>query len=144
MFFISLNILKALIVSIDMEIQSKNLNLRLGDRLEKKATLFRIQSTATVFQGHWCPLLSHNWTAVCCIFVSLCCKKKRSAPLITNKRVPYLMQIEPQKQEPAILASCLSSCKLKAVELKTRANGSRQGKRYESDKIRYFYYNYML
>jgi len=52
MFFISLNILKALIVSIDMEIQSKNLNLRLGDRLEKKATLFRIQSTATVFQGH--------------------------------------------------------------------------------------------
>lgn len=37
MFFISLNILKALIVSIDMEIQSKNLNLRLDDRLEKKS-----------------------------------------------------------------------------------------------------------
>lgn len=32
------------------------------------------------------------------------------------------MQIEPQKQELAILASCFSSYK-EAVQLKTRANG---------------------
>lgn len=144
MFFISLNILKALIVSIDMEIQSKNLNLRLGDRLEKKSY--------TVSNSIYCDRISRSLMSFAVTQLNGCVlhfcitvlQKKRSAPLITNKRVPYLMQIEPQKQEPAILASCLSSCKLKAVELKTRANGSRQGKRYESDKIRYFYYNYML
>lgn len=76
MFFISLNILKALIVSIDMEIQSKNLNLRLGDRLEKKKlhcfefNLLRPYSKVTDV------LCCHTTERLCVAFLYHCAAKK--------------------------------------------------------------------
>ena len=103
-------------------------------QVQKKANTASIHIERPYFKVTVRSFVVAQFSGCCGIFA----KKKRTLPsLSTNKRVPHLMQIEPQKQELAILTSCFSSCK-EAVQLKTRANGGRWNKRHESDKIRYF------
>lgn len=100
-----------------------------------------------LLQGHWCPLPAvAQETAVAFFYRSAA--KRRSAPFITNKRAPHLMQIQPQKQELTILASCFSSCKGKQYNWRKQdtlaQNGNQQNKQFESGNIRYSCYYYML